>query len=263
LLVLRNENLDRDRCRPEFAGAMTEDLLWFGFEWQEGPDCGGAYGPYTQSERLPDYAKAFQRLRDGGFVYPCVCSRRDVQRALQAPHRGDEEPLYPGTCRPSPSPVPGDDGTLKHYAEASRAAEVAATGGKASWRFRVPDGEVVSFVDGALGPQSFRAGRDFGDFVVWRHDGVPSYQLAVAVDDAAMRITEVVRGQDLLVSTARQLLIYQALGLNAPTFYHCPLVQDEYGARLAKRHDVASLRTMRQRGLSPEQIRRLPAFCAV
>jgi glutamyl-tRNA synthetase len=124
-----------------------------------------------------------------------------------------------------------------------------------NWRFRVPDGEAISFADGRYGPQQFVAGKDFGDFVVWRHDDTPAYQLAVAVDDAAMQITEVVRGEDLLRSTARQLLMYQALGFAAPAFYHCPLVTDESGARLAKRHDALSLRTLREQGQKPEVLR--------
>jgi glutamyl-tRNA synthetase len=125
---------------------------------------------------------------------------------------------------------------------------------KINWRFRIPDGEVISFVDGHFGPQQFIAGKDFGDFVVWRHDEIPAYQLAVVVDDAAMRITEVVRGADLLVSTARQLLIYRALGFTPPAFYHCPLMTDESGARLAKRHDALSLRALRANGPTPEEL---------
>jgi glutamyl-tRNA synthetase len=223
-LVLRNEDLDRVRCKPEFVSAMIEDLEWFGFQWQE--------GPYNQSERMPLYRDAFAKLKDGGFLFPCVCSRKDVQRALQAPHQGDEEPVYPGTCR-------GRTG-------ASR---------KANWRFRVPDGEIIRFVDGHCGMQSFVAGKDFGDFVVWRQDDLPAYQLAVAVDDATMRITEVVRGADLLLSTARQILLYRTLGLELPAFYHCPLMTDEAGARLAKRHDALSLRSLRKMGATPESLR--------
>ena len=124
-----------------------------------------------------------------------------------------------------------------------------------SWRFRVPDGETISFTDGHFGPQQFVAGQDFGDFVVWRHDDIPAYQLAVVVDDAAMQITEVVRGQDLLKSTARQLLLYRALGLAPPQFFHCPLLTDDTGARLAKRHEALSLRTLRARGAKPELLR--------
>ncbi|MEI7733456.1 MAG: tRNA glutamyl-Q(34) synthetase GluQRS [Verrucomicrobiota bacterium] len=239
VLVLRDEDLDGSRARAEFATAMIEDLRWFGFDWQEGPDCGGAYGPYQQSQRLPGYRIVFEQLKAKGAIYPCSCTRKDVQQALQAPHIGQEEPPYPGTCRPGRR----GDGNLK-------------PGGRINWRFQVPDGATVGFVDGHYRAQSFVAGKDFGDFVVWRSDGLPSYQLAVVVDDHEMAITEVVRGADLLLSTARQLLIYHALGWEPPAFYHCPLVLDAQGNRLAKRHDALSLRTLRQRGESPENIRR-------
>ena len=252
-LILRNEDLDRARCRPEFAAAMLEDLHWFGLRWQEGPDCGGPFGPYVQSRRAGLYKSAFEKLRAGGFVYPCTCSRRDVLRALQAPHAGEDEPLYPGTCRPNSG--------LKSQAQGSRVeSRVLATAAPPSakrinWRFRVPDGEVISFVDAHYGQQRLVAGQDFGDFVVWRHDDIPAYQLAVVVDDAAMKITEVVRGEDLLKSTARQLLIYRALGLAAPRFCHCPLLTDAAGLRLAKRHDALSLRSLRASGMSPAELR--------
>lgn len=234
ILVLRNEDLDQARCRQEFVQAFVEDLRWLGLEWQEGPDCGGAFGPYSQSERHVLYEAAFNVLRSQGLAYPCTCSRQDVLRALQAPHAGEDEPVYPGTCRPkSPKEVVTNPLRL------------------VNWRFQVPDGEGISFVDGACGMQTFVAGKDFGDFVVWRHDNTPSYQLAVVVDDAAMGITEVVRGADLLRSTARQLLLYRALGLAAPAFYHCPLVTDAAGVRLAKRHDALSLRRLREAGSTP------------
>ncbi len=244
VLILRNEDLDRARCKPEFVRAMFEDLRWFGFGWQEGPDCGGAFGPYNQSERMPLYRSALNQLLAGGWIYPCTCSRKDIQAAARAPHAADEdEPRYPGTCRPSPdNPNP----------------EIRIP--KFNWRFRVPDGEQVVFTDGNLGPQRFVAGVDFGDFVVWRQDDVPAYQLAVAVDDAAMRITEVVRGADLLKSTARQLLIYRALGLPPPEFFHCPLLTDATGVRLAKRHDALSLRALRERGAVPESLRKADRF---
>ena len=240
-LVLRNEDLDAGRCRPEFVAAMMEDLRWFGLHWQEGPDCGGAFGPYSQSGRGNLYRAALEKLREGSWIYPCQCSRRDVLRALQAPHQGEDEPVYPGTCRP-----------------ATGTGTVASKGGETNWRFRVPVGERVRFEDGFYGSQEFEAGKDFGDFLVWRHDGTASYQLAVVVDDAAMSITEVVRGADLLASTARQLLLYRALELTAPAFYHCPLVTDELGVRLAKRHEAMSLRTLRAKGLTPEELRRTP-----
>lgn len=235
-LVLRNEDLDRARCRPEYVEAMVEDLRWFGLDWQEGPDCGGPHAPYCQSQRLDRYEQALNRLRELNVIYPCTCSRQDVARAATAPHAGEDEPIYPGTCRGEASSAPsGPD--------------------RVNWRFRVPNGEVIPFQDGRLGAQSFTAGADFGDFVVWRHDGIPSYQLAVVVDDAAMQITEVVRGADLLRSTARQVLLYRALGWRVPAFYHCPLMTDEHGARLAKRHDALSLRSVRRSGRTPEQIR--------
>ncbi|HEY3760804.1 MAG TPA: tRNA glutamyl-Q(34) synthetase GluQRS [Verrucomicrobiae bacterium] len=233
-LILRNEDLDRVRCKPEFVTAMYEDLRWFGFEWCEGPDIGGPFAPYNQSERMSFYREALEKLRAGGFIYPCTCSRKDIQAAASAPHAEDDEPVYPGTCR-------------------QRSGEKQVTGGKnTSLRFRVPDGEVISFRDENLGEQKFVAGKDFGDFVVWRPDDVPAYQLACVVDDAAMRITEVVRGADLLVSTARQILLYRALGLEAPAFFHCELMRDESGQRLAKRHDALSLRKMREQGREPE-----------
>ncbi len=261
-LILRNEDLDPDRSKATFAEAMLEDLRWFGLQWQEGPDCGGPYGPYHQSERRELYAAALVKLHAGGWVYPCTCSRKELQRASQAPHQGEEEPVYPGTCRPQAG-TPLTDQAAIHSALDTTLAGSADLATRAimgerpriNWRFRVPDGEVIRFGDGCQGPQAFAAGKDFGDFVVWRHDGVPAYQLAVVVDDAAMRITEVVRGADLLLSTARQLLLYQALRLLPPRFFHCPLVTDDNGVRLAKRHDALSLRHLRQQGVSPEEAR--------
>jgi glutamyl/glutaminyl-tRNA synthetase len=235
-LILRNEDLDFARCKPEFVTAMLEDLRWFGFQWQEGPDRGGPFAQYSQSERQPLYHAAFEKLRHSGFIYPCTCSRKDIQSAATAPHAADDELIYPGICRPN------QNSQIKNQ--------------KFSWRFRVPDGETISFPDANLGPQQFVAGKDFGDFIIWRHDNIPSYQLAVVVDDAAMQITEVVRGADLLVSTARQLLLYAALAITPPGFYHCPLMKDESGVRLAKRHDALSLRTLRQQGAEPENLRR-------
>ncbi len=252
-LILRSEDLDRARCRPEFVAAMLEDLAWFGLRWQEGPDLGGPVAPYTQSERRAFYRDAFVKLREGGFIYPCTCSRQDVLRALQAPHAGEDEPLYPGTCRPQ-------SGTRSQMEDpkAETSEPVTANAGatpRINWRFRVPEGEVIAFTDGYFGRRDFVTGRDFGDFVVWRHDDIPAYQLAVVVDDAAMRVTEVVRGEDLLKSTARQLLLYRALRIAPPRFYHCPLITDESGARLAKRHDALSLRSLRAQGRSPEELR--------
>ena len=252
VLVLRNEDLDRPRCKPEFVSAMMQDLRWFGLEWQEGPDRGGPFSPYNQSERMDFYRAALEKLRAGGFIYPCTCSRKDIQQAVTAPHAEDDELIYPGTCRPKGDKwqVTGDK-NFKPVIMSSVTCHV-------SLRFRVPDGEIISFMDGNLGEQKFVAGKDFCDFVIWsRRSGydVPAYQLACVVDDAAMQITEVVRGADLLVSTARQLLLFRALNLTPPAFFHCPLLRNETGERLAKRHDALSLRTLRASGMAPDSLR--------
>jgi glutamyl/glutaminyl-tRNA synthetase len=235
-LVLRNEDLDGQRSRPEFVHAMMEDLHWLGIHWDEGPDCGGVYGPYSQSERRAHYLEAWRRLRKGGFLYPCHCSRKDLAPSASAPNDADDEPVYPGTCR--------------QRNDATESTEPVGV----NWRFRVPDGEVVEFADLNLGRQRYVAGSDFGDFLVWRRDDVPAYQLAVVVDDAAMRITEVVRGADLLKSTARQLLLARALGHAAPDYFHCELVRDADGVRLAKRHDALSVRHLRESGMALEKV---------
>jgi len=258
-LVMRMEDLDPDRSRAAYAEAALEDLRWLGIQWQEGPDIGGPFAPYAQSSRGQVYLEAWRRLLRGGFLYHCRCSRKDLESALAAPHESastgaqasptpdplDDEPIYPGTCRP-------------HQNSSKRIIESSADGNDRPegfhWRFRVNDEEVIEFEDHNLGPQRFIAGRDFGDFVVWRRDGGPSYQLACVADDAAMRITEVVRGADLLKSTARQILLNRALGFNNPEWFHCGLVVDSNGRRLAKRHDSLSLRTLRQRGFSSMSI---------
>jgi glutamyl-tRNA synthetase len=260
-LILRNEDLDAQRCRAEFVSAMIEDLRWLGIEWSEGPDCGGACGPYAQSDRQGHYLRAWERLRELGMIYPCVCSRRDVGVAAGAPNEGDDEPMYPGTCRAN------DSGAARLRLRGTDEASVATQAGVQSaepkgvnWRFHVPDGEEICFDDLHLGPQRFVAGRDFGDFIVWRRDDVPAYQLAVVVDDAAMQITEVVRGADLLKSTARQILLFRGLELTVPDYYHCDLVRDEAGVRLAKRHDALSIRKLRELGWTAERVRTAAAL---
>lgn len=248
-LILRNEDLDPQRSRPEYAAAMLEDLHWLGIRWDEGPDVGGPCAPYAQSRRRAVYVDAWRRLLAGGWLYPCRCSRRELSRIAQAPHEteaprqeGDEGPMYPGTCRIDPA------------AALSLAGQYAEPAG-VNWRFRVPDGEVLTFVDEHRGPQRFVAGEDFGDFAVWRRDDVPAYQLAVVADDAAMGITEVVRGSDLLLSTARQILLDRALGCPVPRWFHCDLVTDARGERLAKRHDALAIRTLRAQGKTPQDVR--------
>jgi glutamyl-tRNA synthetase len=252
-LILRNEDLDPQRCRAEFVDATIEDLHWLGISWQEGPDCGGRFAPYTQSERRDFYLQAWKRLREVGAMYPCTCSRKDVALAAGAPNDGDDEPIYSGRCRPSGS-VPGSARLRRRGTDEASVATWTVPAG-VNWRFRVPDGEEICFDDLHLGPQRMVAGRDVGDFIVWRRDDVPAYQLAVVVDDAAMGITEVVRGADLLKSTARQILLYRVLGFPIPDFYHCDIVRDDAGLRLAKRHDSLSIRKLREMGWSPERVR--------
>lgn len=246
-LILRDDDLDPDRCRPEFAAAMLEDLRWFGFVWQEGPDVGGPFAPYRQQERLAWYQTAWRQLFATGLIYPSPHSRKDIAAALVAPHDDlpsePREPIFPPSLRPDPADLP------------SAEVMAAAAPGEMNWRFRVPDGEVIAFRDERCGLIERAAGIDFGDFLVWRRDGYPSYELAVVADDHAMQISEVVRGEDLLTSTARQLLLYRALGWQPPAFYHCPLMVDESGRRLAKRSDAVSLRALRADGKTPVGLR--------
>ncbi len=241
VLILRSEDIDAERFRLEFEAAMIEDLRWVGLDWSEGPDVGGPCGPYRQSQRRARYRASLEALHAAGVIFPCTRSRRDVIDAASAPHEGgaDDEPVYPEEFRPPADALPPPLGK-----------KIAV-----NWRLRVPDGADLAFDDGACGPQSAVAGRDFGDFLVWRKDDTPSYQLACATDDAAMGVTEVVRGADLIRSTFRQILIYRALGLREPRFFHCPLMTDDRGVRLAKRHDALSLRALRKQGMTPEQVR--------
>jgi glutamyl/glutaminyl-tRNA synthetase len=240
-LLLRNEDLDPQRSRPEFIDAMLEDLSWLGIAWQP--------PMISQSERLPLYRAAFEQLLQSGHVYPCTCTRRDLSRMMHAPHDEDDEPLYDGHCRTAP---------------------LSTTPIAANYRFRVPDGETIRFLDRNLGPQAFTAGiasdnpqLAFRDFLIWRkpvpgdpqEGGLPSYQLACVVDDADLRITEVVRGADLLKSTTRQILLQRALGLPPVDYFHTRLLRDEHGVRLAKRHDALALRTLREQGLTPADVR--------
>jgi glutamyl-tRNA synthetase len=236
-LVFRNEDLDAQRCRTEFAQDPHEDLRWAGLDWDEGPDIGGPYAPYDQAERIALHRAAADKLVRSGAAFWCTCSRRDLAQAATAPHAEPSESIYPGTCRARTTPPP--------------------EGAPAALRFRVPDGEAVEFVDGRAGPQRFVAGKDFGDFVIWRRDDAPAYELAVVVDDAQMEITEVVRGEDLLWSTARQILLYRALGWEPPGFFHAPLVCDARGQRLAKRDAALALRELRARGVKPRDLPQL------
>ena len=240
-LIYRTEDLDPQRCKAEYSQAAMEDLRWIGIDWDEGPEKGGDYGPYVQSLRIDRYREVLELLKMQRLAYPCRCSRKDVMESAIAPHETGDEPIYGGTCRP---PL----GQARRFDPGSEE--------RVNWRFRLPEIENIEFHDGGFGSQSFRPNSDFGDFVLWRHDDIPSYQLAVVVDDHDMKITEVVRGADLLKCTARQILLYHALGWDTPDFFHCPLVTDETGERLAKRTDALSLRSMRESGQTPEAVLR-------
>ena len=220
--VIRMEDLDGPRVVPGAAQAMLDDLRWLGLDWDEGPDVGGPFGPYVQSERLERYREAAEALSARGHTYPCTCSRKEIAEIASAPH-GEEGPRYPGTCRERPS-----------HPEREPAI-----------RFRMPEPAPV-FEDVFVGPIALPG----DDFVILRKDGAFAYQLACVVDDAAMRITEVLRGADLLASTPRQLALYRALELPAPRFFHVPLVLGRDGERLAKRHGAITIAELRSEGMS-------------
>ncbi|SEU37840.1 tRNA glutamyl-Q(34) synthetase GluQRS [Stigmatella erecta] len=228
--LLRVEDLDRARCRAEYVEEMKRDLEWLGLDWDE--------PPLFQSARDDVYRAALERLEREELVYPCFCTRAEIARAASAPHGlSDEGPRYPGTCaRLSPAEQTGRARTRPP-----------------AYRFRAQPGE-VRFEDGLQGPYMQDVATAIGDFVVRRNDGVASYQLAVVVDDAATGITHVLRGEDLLSSTPRQLQLYAALGLTAPEFFHVPLVLGEDGKRLAKREGAFALAELRTRGLAAERV---------
>jgi len=241
-LIFRIEDLDAQRCRDDFAKRSMDDCRWLGFAWCEGPDVGGPFGPYIQSQRIKYYRDIWKQLHATGLIYPCDKSRKDVERALVAPHVEDEqEPIFPIELRP--------DKNL-----GSNATEP----GNQNWRFRIPLDEEIKFIDQLQGAQSFTTGKDFGDFLIWRKDGFPSYELAVVADDHAMQINEVVRGADLLLSTARQLLIYRALHWTPPQWAHVPLVKDAQGQRLAKRTNGLSIQELREKGITAKAVLTAP-----
>lgn len=237
-VLLRLEDLDAERVRPGMAEATLDDLTWLGLDWDG--------DPILQSTRGADHAAAVTRLVTSDLVYPCVCTRRELAEAASAPNRGAPSDVYPGTCR----------GRYATLAEAE-----SSSGRTAALRFRTPAG-VVEFRDRLRGAQSFDVAADVGDFPVTRRDGTIAYQLAVVVDDAISAVTDVVRGDDLLSSTARQLLLQRALTLEPPSWMHVPLVEDHTGRRLAKREDDLSLSTLRAEGVTPAAIVRWCALSA-
>jgi len=229
-ILLRFDDLDEQRARPELAAIAQADLEWLGLDWDGAPS--------WQSKHQERFTDAIRQLTERGACYACVCSRRDVEEAIAAPHQGQAEPRYPGLCR-------------DRFPSLEQAQ--IQTGKQGSLRFRVPSG-LVSFEDKACGSQLIDVEGTIGDFVVVRRDGSPAYQLAVVVDDAAEGITEVVRGMDLLASTARQFLLQDALGLAHPRWAHAPLVEDAEGRRLAKRADSVSLKALREANVDPRAV---------
>jgi glutamyl-tRNA synthetase len=238
--VMRVEDLDFGRVRPGIQERQLEELRWLGLDWDEGPDVGGPHAPYVQSERTDRFEAALRALAAQGRLFECECSRRDIAAAASAPHAGDEGPRYPGTCR-------------ARVVDPGVASLTAHGRGRAALRFRTEPQEDC-FDDLLQGRCCFDAAAETGDFVVRRKDGVAAYQLAVVVDDAAMEITHVVRGADLLSSTARQLLLFRALGLAEPRFLHVPLMMGPDGQRLAKRHGAMSLGELREHGADPAAV---------
>ncbi|MFL5385765.1 MAG: tRNA glutamyl-Q(34) synthetase GluQRS [Longimicrobiaceae bacterium] len=239
-LVMRVEDLDVGRVRPGVMETQLDELRWLGLDWDEGPDVGGPHAPYLQSARTERYDQALRTLAARGLLFECSCSRKDIAAAASAPHAGEEGPRYPGICR-------------AHAVDPSVPSLMAHGRSRVALRFRVEPGEAC-FDDLLMGRCCFDPAEETGDFVVRRKDGAAAYQLAVVVDDAAMEITHVVRGGDLLASTARQLLLYRALGLPAPRFLHVPLMLGADGERLAKRHGAVSLGELRARGVPAERV---------
>ena len=234
-LILRIEDIDSPRVKAGAAQQAIDDLRWLGLDWDEGPDIGGPQAPYVQTQRIDSYREALSRLQYAR-VYPCTCTRSDIEAAASAPHVEHEGAIYPGTCagRSALDAVPLGDQPF-------------------AWRFRTTD-RVVEFDDRVAGRQRANVRRDLGDFVVGKMDGSVAYQLAVVCDDHAMGVTEVLRGDDLLPSTFRQLELYAEFGWTPPAFAHVPLVVGPDGRRLAKRHGDTRLATLRQQGVSAEQL---------
>jgi glutamyl-tRNA synthetase len=235
-IILRLEDIDSPRIKQNAAEMALADLTWLGLDWDEGPDVGGPHAPYVQTQRLARYRTALEQLQAQELVYPCTCTRTDVERAASAPHLGQEGPIYPGTC-----------------ARRSVADAADLAGRPFSWRFRA-SAPVREFHDAIAGRQRASVAKDLGDFVVAKADGTPAYQLAVVVDDAAMGVTEVLRGDDLLPSAFRQLDLYAALKSPPPTFAHAPLVVGPDGKRLAKRHGDTRISLLRDLGIPAERL---------
>ena len=237
-VILRIEDIDSPRVKAGAAQQAIDDLRWLGLDWDEGPDVGGPQSPYVQTERMALYRKALADLQHAERVYPCTCTRSDVAQAASAPHVGQEGPRYPGTCS-------------RH--SVADAGAFAAAGKPFCWRFRTTN-RPRTLLDLVVGEQSCNVQVDLGDFVIAKADGTPAYQLAVVVDDRAMGITQVLRGDDLLPSAFRQLELYEFFGWQPPQFAHVPLVVGPDGRRLAKRHGDTRLSHLRELGVTAERL---------
>jgi glutamyl-tRNA synthetase len=257
-VVMRIEDIDRPRCKHELREAALGELAWLGLDWDVGPHAGDLVGDYDQSTRFEVYRTHLQRLVVAGLAYPCTCTRKDIEQASSAPHGDDpappglrpggdpgEGPIYPGTCRDR----------WQSFEQAKRESGVTP-----AWRFRFEG--TYAFRDEVQGGISIDAST-LGDFVLWRRDDLPSYQLAVTVDDALQGVTQVLRGRDLVGSTARQLALYAALKLPAPTQWaHVPFIQDAQGRRMAKRDGALALAHLREGGVDPKRVIGLLAWSA-
>lgn len=232
VFLLRIEDTDAERSRPEYAGAMMDELKWLGLDWQEGPDADGGQGPYFQAQRSAVYQRYYDRLEQSGASYPCFCSDAQLKLARKAQRAAGQPPRYPGTCA---------------GLSAEEVSRKLAQGGRPTLRFRVPPGRSVEFDDLVRGAQRF-ASDDIGDFIIRRSDGRPAFFFSNAIDDALMRITHVLRGEDHLTNTPRQLLILEALGLRPPAYGHLSLLVGDDGTPLSKRHGSRSVRQLREDG---------------
>lgn len=237
--VLRIEDLDSPRVRLGATQRIISDLHWLGLSWDEGPDCEGPYAPYIQSERLEIYQHYLERLQQAELLYPCYCSRAEIAHVASAPQQGNDGSRYPGTCR--------------HLTQVQR-RQHEANGRRPSLRFRVDDERMISFTDLITGSIRQHVQQEVGDFIVRRSDGIFSYQFAVVVDDGLMCINQIVRGADLLHSTARQILLSEALGFPVPMFAHVPLLLDEEGKRLSKRTQSMGIEPIRKAHMTPTDV---------
>lgn len=243
-VVMRVEDVDRPRCKHELREAALSELAWLGLDWDAGPHTGEPVGDFDQSTRTEVYRGHLHKLAAAGLAYPCTCTRKDIEQASSAPH-GDDGAIYPGTCR----------GRWQSFEHAKRESGVTP-----AWRFRFEGS--YAFHDEVQGGVNIDAST-LGDFVLWRRDDLPSYQIAVTADDAAQGVTQVLRGRDLIGSTARQLALYKALGLKPPEQWaHVPFIQDAAGRRMAKRDGDLALAHLRETGVDPKRIIGLLAWSA-